>query len=139
MIMNYRTLIVWTSLCIGLSCGISEAQEVRREISFPDLPGFVTLKCDLHMHTVFSDGSVWPTVRVAEAWRQGLDVISITDHIEYQPKEDDIPTQHNRGYELAKGTANAHDILLIHGTEITRDTVRFIKDGKNYFLVFKEE
>ena len=28
----------------------------RREIPFPDLPGYQTLKCDLHMHTVFSDG-----------------------------------------------------------------------------------
>ena len=25
------------------------------------------------MHTVFSDGVVWPSVRVEEAWREGLD------------------------------------------------------------------
>lgn len=27
------------------------------------------------MHTVFSDGLVWPSIRVAEAWMEGLDAI----------------------------------------------------------------
>ena len=44
-------------------------------IEFPDVPGYLTLKCDLHMHTVFSDGSVWPNIRVQEALRDGLDAI----------------------------------------------------------------
>ncbi len=74
---------------------------VRDEIVFPDLPGYVTLKCDFHIHTVFSDGNVWPTIRPEEAWREGLDVISITDHIEYQSHKDDLPTNHNRSYEIA--------------------------------------
>ena len=113
-------VVILGILCLSLMP--AEAQEVRREIHFPNLPGYVTLKCDLHMHTVFSDGNVWPPVRVNEAWRQGLDAISITDHIEYQPKKDDIPPQHNRGYELAKGNASSHNLLLIHGAEITRDT-----------------
>jgi histidinol phosphatase-like PHP family hydrolase len=96
--------------------------QTRREIQIPDIMGYKTLKCDFHMHTVFSDGSVWPTVRVDEAWREGLDVISITDHIEYQPHEKDIPTNHNRPYEIALGRANDRGILLIRGAEITRDT-----------------
>lgn len=66
------------------------ADEVRRAIHFPDLVGYQTIACDLHMHTIFSDGQVWPPVRVVEAWRQGLDAISITDHIEYQPHKDDV-------------------------------------------------
>lgn len=89
---------------------------------FPDVAGYKTLICDFHMHTVFSDGTVWPTVRVDEAWREGLDAISITDHIEYQPHEKDIPTQHNRPYEIAKDRARQLNVLLIKGTEITRDT-----------------
>lgn len=96
--------------------------QVRYEIAFPDLPGHRTLKCDLHTHTVFSDGAVWPTVRVNEAWRQGLDAISVTDHIEYQPHKDDLPTRHNRPYELAAGPARAMNLLLPRGAEITRDT-----------------
>jgi len=96
--------------------------QVRHEIRMPDIAGYTTLKCDLHMHTVFSDGLVWPTVRVDEAWREGLDVISITDHIEYQPHKDDIPTNHNRPYEISLRRAQERDILLIRGAEITRDT-----------------
>jgi len=96
--------------------------QVRREIQIPDIMGYKTLKCDFHMHTVFSDGQVWPTVRVDEAWREGLDVISITDHIEYQPHKKDVPTNHNRPYEIAQGRAKDRGILLIRGTEITRDT-----------------
>ncbi|MFH1268845.1 MAG: PHP domain-containing protein, partial [Planctomycetota bacterium] len=60
------------------------AADVRREIQFPDVGGYQTLVCDFHMHTVFSDGQVWPPVRVKEAWSQGLDAIALTDHIEYQ-------------------------------------------------------
>lgn len=97
-------------------------EEVRHEIHFPDLDGYQTIACDLHMHTVFSDGNVWPPVRVAEAWRQGLDAISITDHIEYQPHREDVPTNHNRPYDLSQGTARAHGLLLARGAEITRDT-----------------
>ena len=29
---------------------------VRTEISIPDFDGYETLKCDFHIHTVFSDG-----------------------------------------------------------------------------------
>jgi hypothetical protein len=71
---------------------------------------------------VFSDGYVWPTVRVDEAWREGLDAISLTDHIEYQPHQADVPTRHNRPYELAVGPAREKDLLLPKGAEITRDT-----------------
>ena len=94
----------------------------RHSINIPDIPGYTTLKCDLHMHTVFSDGSVWPTVRVDEAWREGLDAIAITDHIEYQPKKSDIPTNHNRPYEIATTDAQRKNILLPRSGEITRDT-----------------
>ncbi len=94
----------------------------RAEINIPNIGGYLTLKCDFHMHTVFSDGNVWPTVRVEEAWRDGLDAISITDHIEYQPHKNDIPTQHDRPYDIAKPSADALGLILIRGTEITRDT-----------------
>ncbi|HNS20484.1 MAG TPA: Sb-PDE family phosphodiesterase [Sedimentisphaerales bacterium] len=106
---------------ILLAAGGALAQ-VRHEIRIPDIAGYVTLKCDFHMHTVFSDGNVWPTVRVDEAWREGLDAISITDHIEYQPHKNDIPTNHNRPYDIALPAAKDKGILLIRGTEITRDT-----------------
>lgn len=112
---------VWLTAVLML-VGRIPAAEVRYEVHFPDLPGYVTVKCDFHMHTVFSDAMVWPTVRVNEMWRQGFDAMSITDHIEYQPHKQDVPTQHNRPYELAKGPAETHGLVLIRGAEITRET-----------------
>ena len=92
------------------------------KINFPDILGYKTLKCDFHMHTVFSDGQVWPTTRVDEAAREGLDAIAITDHIEYQPHKDDIPTNHGRSNQIAEGTARKRKILFPLAAEITRST-----------------
>ena len=94
--------------------------QVRTKVEIPNLKGYVTLKCDFHIHTVFSDGNVWPTVRVAEAYREGLDAIAITDHIEYRPHRDDIMASHNRSFEIAAPAAKAAGIILIKGSEITR-------------------
>lgn len=44
----------------------------------------------LHTHTIYSDGQVYPVYRVREAWRYGLDILAITDHIEYRPTENDM-------------------------------------------------
>lgn len=92
----------------------------RKIVNIPDLPGYVTLKCDFHLHTVFSDGNVWPTVRVGEAYRDGLDAIAITDHIEYTPKKDFIPVDHNAAWKIAENTARDYNLILVHGAEITR-------------------
>lgn len=125
--MNQRDKKITFGLALILSLSLSsaaqqnEAAENTRAIEFPDIPGYVTMKCDLHMHTVFSDGNVWPGIRVQEALKDGLDAISITDHIEYQPHKQDIPgTNMNRSYELALKAAKGSDLLIIPGTEITR-------------------
>jgi 3',5'-nucleoside bisphosphate phosphatase len=94
----------------------------RNVLELPEVPGHVLLKVDFHMHTVFSDGSVWPTTRVEEAFLEGLDAIAITDHIEYQPKKEHVRADdHNLPYEIAKKTADQLGIILIRGTEITRE------------------
>jgi hypothetical protein len=101
----------------------SSAQHHHRDrvIEFPDVPGFLSLETDLHIHTVFSDGNVWPTIRVEEASRDGLDVIAMTDHIEYQPHKEDIPhPNRNRSYDLAAAAASESDLIVIKGSEITR-------------------
>jgi len=92
----------------------------RKEIKIPDILGYTTLKCDLHMHTVFSDGIVWPTYRIDEAWEEGLDAIAISDHIENQPVKKYITGDHNVPYEIALEEALEKNILLIHAGEITR-------------------
>lgn len=91
-------------------------------LMYPNIDGYVTLKTDLHQHTVFSDGEVWPTIRVMEALRENLDAISLTEHLEYQPHIDDLPhPDRNRAYELALEEAKDHDLLIIPGSEITRN------------------
>jgi len=95
---------------------------VIKTIEFPDIPGYKTLVCDFHQHTVFSDGEVWPTIRVREALNDGLDAISITDHIEYQPHSEDIPhPDRNRPYHIALEAAENTGLLVFSGSEITRD------------------
>ncbi|HUX07913.1 MAG TPA: Sb-PDE family phosphodiesterase [Acidobacteriota bacterium] len=117
---HLRLALLSLVLVTFLAVCASGQVEPRREIGIPDIPGYLTLMCDFHMHTVFSDGYVWPMVRVQEAWRDGLDVFSITDHIEYQPHSEDIPTKHNRPYEIAAPAADALGLLIIKGAEITR-------------------
>ncbi|MEJ2005784.1 MAG: Sb-PDE family phosphodiesterase [Cyclobacteriaceae bacterium] len=93
----------------------------KREIDFPDIPGYQTIISDLHMHTVFSDGSVWPDIRVYEAVRDGLDLIATTEHLEYQPHSEDIPhSNRNRSFMIASRIALRDSLMVINGSEITR-------------------
>ncbi|MDR1666557.1 MAG: PHP domain-containing protein [Bacteroidales bacterium] len=103
-----------------------------RQIVIPDVEGFKVLKGDFHMHTLFSDGSVMPKDRVAEAVTNGLDVISITDHIEYRPffskvgrwkLADDQANNFNLWYEVALPEAEKRNLLLVRGAEITKTTM----------------
>ena len=124
--------------------------QTQRKIEFPDLPDYQTLISDLHQHTVFSDGSVWPDIRVKEALFDGVDVIALTEHLEYQPHQKDLPHKdRNRSYELAKEYAKNHDLIVIHGAEITRDlppghsNALFIQDANqlvhdDYMDAFRE-
>lgn len=71
-IFTFLVLFCYASLSAGLNAQRSgtivmedvERAHFRKEILIPDIAGYLTLKCDFHMHTVFSDGNVWPTVRV---------------------------------------------------------------------------
>src|SRR5512147_2337373 len=109
-------------LFAGLIALHSEAEVIRARapIRIPDIPCYLTLKGDFHIHTVFSDGAVWPSVRSEEAWREGLDAIAITDHIAYQPHKDDVSSNHNPSYEIARSAATSLDVLTLKGSEITR-------------------
>ena len=108
-----RIVLFFLAACIALPL-FSQG----RGLNIPNLKGYVTLKCDFHVHTVFSDGAVWPTVRIDEAYRDGLDVIAISDHIEYRPN---VVDSHNRSYEIALPYAKARGIILIKGSEISRE------------------
>lgn len=94
----------------------------KNVIQIPDVNGYKVLKCDFHMHTVFTDGHVWPNVRVQEAWKEGLDAISFTEHVEYTPHKADVRVGNLRPHELAENLAKENNLILIKGTEITRNT-----------------
>jgi len=113
-----------------------------RVITIPDVDEFKVLKGDFHMHTLFSDGSVMPQDRVREAVDNGLDVISITEHINsaifrVYPNIHDVVTitdhlgsrapriDQNIPDILAKPEAEKNELILIRGVEIaTRNTTR---------------
>lgn len=89
-------------------------------VKLPNLTGYVTLKCDFHLHTIFSDGDVWPTLRIDEAVRDGLDAIAFTDHLEYTPHKNFIPSDFNAAWKIGETYAKERNLILVHGAEITR-------------------
>lgn len=102
-----------------------------RKINFPKLKdGRSVLAVDLHTHSVFSDGMVWPSVRVEEAKRDGLFALAVSEHLEYQPKAADIPhPDRNRSYQVAAEAAKVkpdatgadkQPLIVINGSEITK-------------------
>jgi len=123
----------------------------RKEIVLPQVNGYNVYKADLHTHSVFSDGSVLPKWRVEEAWQDGLDVMAVTEHIEYRPSEKTFvdylekyrdkkykkaintnlgkkgPTEEgimvdlNYGVREAQKAAQKFGLVIIPGSEITRN------------------
>jgi len=120
-----KIISLFLAVCVALPLFSQE----RGKIAIPDLKGYVTLKCDFHMHTIFSDGTVWPRIRIDEAYRDGLDAISITDHLEYPVCPQTIERlsgisltnlSKNIAYEIVESFAKYKGIILIRGTEISQ-------------------
>lgn len=115
---------LWSAnaLAHGGASAASRSAAGDRHIQFPDVPGYQTLVVDLHSHSVFSDGHVWPKIRIEEALRDGLDGFAVTEHLEWQPHRADIPhPDRNRAYVEAAAAAEGTDLIVIAGSEITRD------------------
>lgn len=137
------SIIAAALVCTGLSAQTKEQAKEnpdlfravrdlsRTEIIIPDVDGYKALKTDLHVHTSYSDGNCTPEYRVTEGWRDGLDAIAITDHIEYRPNDgkmkrylgsdQEVKADLNLSVELAKNVSASYGILVIPGIEITRD------------------
>lgn len=91
-------------------------------LAFPNTAdGRQVLPIDLHTHSAFSDGRVWPSLRVDEARMDGLSAVAITEHLEWQPNAADIPhPDRNRPYEIALERAGDGALRVINGAEISR-------------------
>ena len=129
---------------------IRYSRGARTEIVLPQVNGYNIYKADLHTHSAFSDGSVLPEYRVKEAWIDGLDVMAVTEHIEYRRQESKmleyledyakkgeqidnwdiinkpadkkgIRVDLNYAVELSQKAAAQYGLLIIPGTEITRN------------------
>ena len=84
---------------------------VRNEIYIPQVMGYNVYKADLHTHTIYSDGDMTPALRVNEAWCDGLDIIAITDHMEYRRIEREMFQYMDRYVDPAlrgKGAVNTN-------------------------------
>ena len=130
----------------------SDARDVhRKEIIIPQVNGFNVYKADLHTHTIYSDAQVLPKYRIREAWQDGLDIIAVTEHVEYRPNESDlvkyldkytdkkskeavnnkiiseaatkdgIMVDLNTAVNISQKLAKSYGLIVIPGLEITRD------------------
>lgn len=110
--------LVWASLSLMAT--------VPHRMVVPDVEGYKTLKGDFHIHTVFTDADVWPTNRVQEAYLEGLDFISITDHLDTRLQNqkhrlDSVFTANqDLSWKLAAEVAGKYDVIVIHGGEVSR-------------------
>ena len=59
----------------------------RTEIVLPKVNGYNCYKADFHTHTMFSDADLTPRQRIREGWLDGLDIICLSDHLEYRRQE----------------------------------------------------
>ena len=115
----------WFLPAILLCIAPADAGAQRDTINLPDIPGYVTLKGDFHMHTVFSDGQVWPSFRSYEANRDGLDFIAITEHIDFQGNPNELSSDYNKSYGIAAAAAAPTKLIVIRGAEISPRTAPY--------------
>ena len=96
------------------------SQDRKEFFKSPD--GVFLISSDLHIHTVFSDGEVWPSIRVKEARREGLDLISLTEHLEYLSYKNDIDIKdRNRSFQISNAMLTKNEpLMIINGSEITK-------------------
>jgi hypothetical protein len=140
-------LLPLAQLCSAHDQAVLPAElDPARRISFPDTAHYQTLVLDPHTHSSFSDGHVWPRIRIEEALRDGLDAIAITEHLEWQPHLADIPhTDRNRAYQVAREAAVEQALMVIPGSEITRSTeaghinALFITDANQLLQQYQPE
>lgn len=100
------------------------AADAQNRIVIPDTEEYLVLTGDMHVHTVFSDGSVWPTTRVEEAYAEGVEVICMTDHLDDRHrklvKKGDFNRDRNYSYDVAVERGNELGVIVVKGAEISR-------------------
>lgn len=136
---RFAFILIPLVLATPLGAATAESEQPAATQERFDLPmlkdGRRVIAFDPHMHTIFSDGLVWPTVRVDEAREDNVAAIAITDHVEWHPHLADVPNPDlNRSSALAKEAGTIAGVTVVRGAEITRGAppghlnVLFLKD-----------
>ena len=148
-VLRHNLLILTVETRISTDIRSEQQEAAAIEVVLPQVNGYNVYKADLHTHSIFSDGSVAPEYRVKEAWLDGLDVMAVTEHIEYRRHEptfvkylenyekknveavnydlinepadkEGIKVDLNMVVELSQQAAAQYGLLIIPGVEITR-------------------
>ena len=140
---------LFTIVLLTMTICVHSQEIIRNSLRLPEeIFGYKVLKCDFHLHTVFSDGMVWPVIRIAEAIAEGLDAIAISDHIEARPIMRSIGIEnlsHSLGYDLAQSAATAAGVILIPAVEITKEAppghfnALFIQDANKFETTYNHQ
>lgn len=97
----------------------------QNKIVIPDTRDYLVLTGDMHMHTIFSDGSVWPTTRIKECVAEGVEVLCMTDHMDGRHqkmvRQGVLNGDRNTSNNLAAKAAEGSGVILIRGGEISRN------------------
>ena len=74
------------------------------------------MNCDLHMHSIFSDGTYRPDEIIAEAKRIGLGAVALTDHNTVAGLPDFIQEAQRQGVTAVGGVelSTAHEDIEYH-------------------------
>ena len=142
-----RIILLSTALLLALASwaqkqpvdkiNLGKRSKQRAELILPQVNGYNIYKADLHNHTIDSDGQLTPKARVAEAYYDGMDIIAITDHLEFRPNEEKF-LEATAGYHKKKVEAANH---LIHRepadkrgilTDLNIPWCEGVKYGKRY-------
>lgn len=113
---------------------------VPYKFDVPDIPGYVTLTGDFHVHTVFSDCTTWPTTRVVEAYYDDLDMLAITDHLDTRHRKMvkkgyfTESCDQNMSYKLASEAGKKYGVRVLHGAEVTRGLRLFPGHFNTHFI-----
>ena len=110
-------------LLLSLAYGHADLR-AQNKIVIPDTDKHLVLTGDMHIHTVFSDGNVWPETRVEEAYSEGVEVICMTDHLDDRHrkllKKGDFTRDRNYSYDVAAKMGQKLGVIVIKGAEISR-------------------
>ena len=112
-------------LSIFVAASVLGTASAQNKIVIPDTKDYLVLTGDMHMHSIFSDGSVWPATRIRECVAEGVEVLCMTDHMDGRhqkmARQGLFNSDRNTSNEIAAKAAKGSGVILIRGGEISRD------------------